>query len=171
LNKLLKSLLNLTEAQLVTLAENLSPFFKTGDVIALSGDLGMGKSTFARAFIKKYMDNKEEEVPSPTYTLVQQFIPKNTSRPEIWHFDMYRLENPKDALELGIEDAFSEGVSIIEWPQNLGTFLPVNSLIIKIKNGEKIDNRTLEFYGNSSFKNRLQNILADNDKYNPKETY
>ena len=169
MNKIITSFPNTSQTELEQIAIKISPIFKAGDVIALSGDLGIGKSTFARAFIRNAMGNKDEEVPSPTFTLVQHFVPKNTNYPEIWHFDMYRLAQPKDALELGIEDAFLEGLSIIEWPQKLDTFLPRDSLIIKITSGdikkgfeeeleEESDTRTLEFFGNSDWKNRLQSF-------------
>lgn len=91
-----------------------------GDVFALAGPLGSGKTTLARGFIRA-LTRPDEEVPSPTFTLVQTYeTPKGT----IWHFDLYRLEDPEEAWELGIEDAFASGISLIEWPERLGTLLP-----------------------------------------------
>ncbi len=158
---LISSIRSLSEAMLQKIAGKLSPLFKSGDIIALSGNLGVGKSTFARAFIRESLSNPDEEVPSPTFTLAQQYIPDDAQKPEIWHFDFYRLENPKDAIELGIEDAFNEGVCLIEWPQKIDTLLPQDCLIIKIKSGKGEDTRFLEFYGNDLWETRLKSKLTD----------
>jgi len=93
------------------------------DVIALHGELGSGKTFFARAFIG------EEDVPSPTFTLVQIY-----DRPQgrIWHFDLYRLDAPDQAIELGIEEAFAGGISVIEWPERLGSLLPRERLDVAL---------------------------------------
>ena len=92
-------------------------------MIALKGALGSGKTYFARAFIG------EDEVPSPTFTLVQIY-----DRPQgrIWHFDLYRLEAPDQAVELGIEEAFASGISLIEWPERLGRLIPAERLEIAL---------------------------------------
>jgi tRNA threonylcarbamoyladenosine biosynthesis protein TsaE len=91
-----------------------------GDIFALQGDLGAGKTTLARGFIRA-LTTAEEEVPSPTFTLVQTYeTPKGT----VWHFDLYRLDDPEEAWELGIEEAFADGISLVEWPERLGTLLP-----------------------------------------------
>jgi tRNA threonylcarbamoyladenosine biosynthesis protein TsaE len=102
------------------LAARLARIAKPGDVLALSGDLGAGKTEFARAFIRTLTD-ADEDVPSPTFTLVQTYVGKSS---DIWHFDLYRLANPDEALELGIEDAFHDAISLIEWPERLGPHLP-----------------------------------------------
>jgi tRNA threonylcarbamoyladenosine biosynthesis protein TsaE len=91
-----------------------------GDVFALGGDLGTGKTTLARGFIRA-LTEPDEEVPSPTFTLVQTY---DTEKGTIWHFDLYRLKDPEEAWELGIEEAFAEGISLIEWPERLGALLP-----------------------------------------------
>ena len=109
-----------TEADTIRLGQKLAALVRPGDVIALDGTLGTGKSTLARALIRALTD-AEEEVPSPTFTLVQQY---ETEAGLVWHFDLYRLEKPDDALELDIEEAFAEGISLIEWPDRLGTHLP-----------------------------------------------
>ncbi|MEO1553729.1 MAG: tRNA (adenosine(37)-N6)-threonylcarbamoyltransferase complex ATPase subunit type 1 TsaE [Pseudomonadota bacterium] len=101
------------------LAQRLAPVLKAGDVIALRGGLGAGKTTFARALISALLD-QETEVPSPTYTLVQTY--DGPSFP-IFHYDLYRLDNPQDVLELGWEDTHS-GLALIEWPDQAGAYLP-----------------------------------------------
>jgi tRNA threonylcarbamoyladenosine biosynthesis protein TsaE len=98
-----------------------------GDVVALEGDLGTGKTTLARAIIAEL--SGEGEAPSPTFTLVQTYPARIKGREtEIWHFDLYRLNRPEEAYELAIEDAFADGVSIIEWPSRLGPLLPADCL-------------------------------------------
>jgi len=110
------------------LAACLARIVKVGDVLAMYGDLGVGKSEFARAFIRALTD-QSEEVPSPTFTLLQTY---ESDLCDIYHFDLYRLERAEEAFELGIEDAFHEGISIVEWPDRLGPYLPRNRLDIRL---------------------------------------
>ena len=118
--------LNATQA----LAEEVVTLSSSGDVITLGGDLGCGKTTFARAFIRVLAvrhgeGDRDEEVPSPTFTLVQIY----ERRPApVWHFDLYRVKKPGDAYELGIEEAFEDAISLIEWPEKLGRLLPAERL-------------------------------------------
>lgn len=112
------------EEATAALASSLAGLARAGDVFALWGDLGAGKTVFARAFVNALSPNLEE-VPSPTFTLVQVY---DTPICPIHHFDLYRLEHPIEAFELGIEDAFAEGVSVIEWPERLGGYIPGDRL-------------------------------------------
>jgi tRNA threonylcarbamoyladenosine biosynthesis protein TsaE len=109
------------------LAEALAKGARPGDVFALSGPLGVGKTAFARAFIRAL--GGAEEVPSPTFTLVQAYEIGGLS---VFHFDLYRLERFTDAYELDLEDAFAEGVSLIEWPERLGPLLPAERLDVAL---------------------------------------
>ncbi|MBK1666217.1 tRNA (adenosine(37)-N6)-threonylcarbamoyltransferase complex ATPase subunit type 1 TsaE [Rhodospirillum rubrum] len=109
----------------------LARVVRGGDVLALIGDLGAGKSALARALIRA-LTTPDEEVPSPTFTLVQTYDPADGERPMIWHFDLYRLDDPEEALALAIEDAFAEGISLIEWPDRLGALLPADRLDIRL---------------------------------------
>lgn len=111
------------------LGQALAGLLRSGDVVLLDGDLGTGKSTLCRALIRAALGDPDEEVPSPTFTLVQVYDGETAS---YWHFDLYRLENPDDALELGIEDAFADGVSLIEWPQRLGPWAPRRALTLSL---------------------------------------
>ncbi len=115
------------------LARNLAPAVKAGDVIALSGDLGTGKTTLVRALIEALAERfgtPREEVPSPTFTLVQTYDFPGLS---LWHFDLYRVKKPEEALELGIEEAFAKACSVIEWPERLGPYLPPERLSIALE--------------------------------------
>ena len=109
------------------LAACIAALARPGDVIALKGELGTGKTTFARAFIRARGGG--EAVPSPTFTLVQVY---EIGDVPIWHFDAYRLRDPDEAWELGIEDAFRDGISLIEWPERLGKLLPDRRLQITL---------------------------------------
>jgi tRNA threonylcarbamoyladenosine biosynthesis protein TsaE len=115
------------EEATAALAARIAALARPGDVIALEGELGAGKTTFARAFIRAR--GNAESVPSPTFTLVQVY---ETGGVPIWHFDAYRLRDPDEAWELGIEDAFRDGISLIEWPERLGTLLPGRRLWIAL---------------------------------------
>lgn len=125
-------------AELYKLAQGVVAHGGCG-VIALWGDLGTGKTSFARAFISAAM-GRPEEVPSPTFTLLQSY---DTPAGPIHHFDLYRLSQPDDALELGIEDAFVDGLCLIEWPDRLGPWLPRHRLDINLEQGHIPTARTV----------------------------
>ncbi len=110
------------------LGARLAARARGGDVVALAGALGTGKTTLARAFIQALM-GAAEEVPSPTFTLVQTY---DAPTAPVWHFDLYRLERPDDAVELGLDDALADGISLIEWPERLGRLLPGRRLDVAL---------------------------------------
>jgi len=115
------------EAETAALGARLASAVRPGDVIALSGDLGAGKTTLARALIQA-LAGAGTDVPSPTFTLVQTY---ETDRLPVWHFDLYRLEDPGEARELGLEEAV-DGLALIEWPERLGRLLPVARLEVRL---------------------------------------
>lgn len=117
------------EAATARLGAALAKCLHPGAVVALVGDLGAGKSALSRAAIRAATGDPDEEVPSPTFTLVQTY---DTDDGPWFHFDLYRLESPDDALELGIDDAFAEGVSLIEWPDRLGPYLPRHAIRLRL---------------------------------------
>ena len=117
-----------TEQDTMRIATELAKQVKIGDIVALYGTLGMGKTVFCRGFIESFLPNTE--VPSPTFTLLQTY---DTEKFPIYHFDMYRLKSPIEAYEIGIEDAFVEGVSLIEWPEKLGKLLPKKHISVSIE--------------------------------------
>jgi len=104
------------EAATTALGAAIAPHLRRGDVVYLTGDLGMGKSTLARGLIRA-LTCPDQEVPSPTFTLVQSY---DTPAFELLHLDLYRLEDPHETLELGLDDALNDGVLLIEWPDRLG---------------------------------------------------
>ena len=119
-------------AETERLAQRIASHAVPGDVIGLYGPLGSGKTAFARAFIRARLGRPVEEVPSPTFTLVQLY---EHAAGAIWHFDLYRLSAPEDAYELGIEDAFAGAVSLIEWPERLGALMPADWLEVRLAPG------------------------------------
>lgn len=124
------------------LAQRIATHLKAGDVIALHGGLGVGKTTFARALISQLM-GAETEVPSPTYTIVQTYSGPHYP---IYHFDLYRLEHPDEVLELGWDET-QDGVALIEWPQNAGRNLPKWRLDLILNPAPKTRTATLEPQG------------------------
>ena len=140
------------EEQTAELARKLAKISKIGDVWALNGTLGMGKTVFARAFIQELSD--AIEVPSPTFTLLQTYA---TPEFDIYHYDLYRLEKPTDVFELDVEEAFYSGVSLVEWPEKMGGFLPRDSWLVVFSaegNNRKIKVTTFD----EEKLGRLQNV-------------
>ena len=133
------------------LAGRIAGMAKPGDVFTLIGDLGTGKTVFARAFIRARC-NSDEEVPSPTFTLLQTYEAKETI---IYHFDLYRIEKTNDAIELGIEEAFADGLTLIEWGERLGSLLPTNRLDVNLFQGKSPNARQVQLLGHGDWKIRL----------------
>ena len=101
-----------SEEDTIAFAQTYARESVNGDVFTLQGPLGAGKSVFCRAFIQE-LAGKTLDVPSPTFTLLQNY---DTSKGTIWHFDLYRIENPQEIYEIGWEEALSDGILLIEWP-------------------------------------------------------
>jgi tRNA threonylcarbamoyladenosine biosynthesis protein TsaE len=112
------------EAALNDIASNLAATLRPGDIVALSGDLGAGKTTLARGIIRAL--GWAGEVPSPTFTLVQPY----DTIPQVWHVDLYRLDSPRDADALGLFE--TDAVLLIEWPERLGARLPRDALRLRL---------------------------------------
>jgi tRNA threonylcarbamoyladenosine biosynthesis protein TsaE len=117
------------EAATRALGAAVAKALRAGDAVCLTGPLGAGKSSLARALIRS-LTSPDEEVPSPTYTLVQAYQGRDF---EIAHFDLYRLEDPEEARELGLDEALEHGAAVIEWPQRLGGGLPADRLSLDIE--------------------------------------
>jgi tRNA threonylcarbamoyladenosine biosynthesis protein TsaE len=116
------------EAATARLGAAIALALKAGEAVCLSGPLGAGKSTLARALVRA-LTAPDEDVPSPTFTLVQFY---DGAGLKIAHFDLYRLTNPDEAYEIGLDEALDEGAAVIEWPERLAGSLPADRLDVEI---------------------------------------
>ncbi|MBT4880485.1 MAG: tRNA (adenosine(37)-N6)-threonylcarbamoyltransferase complex ATPase subunit type 1 TsaE [Alphaproteobacteria bacterium] len=143
-------------------AQKLAQSMKTGDILTLQGQLGSGKTTFAKFFMGA-LGLRSQEVPSPTFTLVQTYP---FSEFMVWHFDLYRLKDPEEVYELGIEEAFAEGVSLIEWPERLEGMLPREHLQIEIiipEGGSMEEVRNVVLTGYQGWCQRLEKLFNNKE--------
>lgn len=118
-----------SEEETIAFAAQVAQTASAGDIFLLSGTLGAGKSVFARAFVRK-LCGEEIDVPSPTFTLVQTYA---SDKAPLWHFDLYRLQDPEEIYEIGWEEALAGGIVLVEWPERLGTHAPKNAKHILIE--------------------------------------
>lgn len=131
---------HLTEPQLQAFADEFAKTLPNNGCIALWGDLGAGKTTFIRRVIQAFFGDLDLIVPSPTFTLVQEYtLPKGT----LWHCDLYRLSEPEECLELGLIEAIQDHLCFVEWPQRLGMYLPKKRIDIHI---DTIDEQSRELF-------------------------
>jgi tRNA threonylcarbamoyladenosine biosynthesis protein TsaE len=144
------------ETATASLAAALAAGALPGDVLALSGVLGAGKTSFARFFIRAL--GVGEEVPSPTFTLVQTY---ETTRGTVWHFDLYRLTSPEEVWELGFEEALIEGIILIEWPERLGALLPRERVDLTLAACASPQARVATLQGSAGWRVRLEKIFAN----------
>jgi len=124
-------------------ATRLAGLSQPGDVIALHGEMGMGKSVFARAFLRALAQDPMLEVPSPTFSLVQTY---ETDRAVVAHFDLWRLDGPDALFELGW-DELQEGIMLVEWPERAGEELPDHALHLTLTSGETEESRNMTVEG------------------------
>ncbi|VBB69852.1 TsaE protein, required for threonylcarbamoyladenosine t(6)A37 formation in tRNA [invertebrate metagenome] len=143
-------------AAVTALGQALLRVVRPGTVLTLSGVIGSGKTTLARSLIRAAV-GEEVEVPSPTFTLVQTY--DTPSGITIWHFDLYRLSTHEEAFELGIEDAFTDGISLIEWPERLGPLWPPDRLDVIIVATGWNEERQAYLQGFGLWKNRIGCII------------
>lgn len=122
----------LDEEAMVGLAADLARALKAGDMLALQGDLGAGKTTLARAIIRAVANDPELEVPSPTFTLVQEYDLST----RILHADLYRIGGPGEWVELGLDEAADDAVILVEWPERAGSMLPDTLICIGLAEDE-----------------------------------
>ncbi len=131
-----------SETATAAFAEALAPGLRAGDTLLLEGPIGAGKTHFARALIKTRLraTGRDEDVPSPTFTLVQTY---DDGVVEIWHADLYRLTTAGEAAELGLDEAFRDAIVIVEWPDRLGPDAPEGALRLTFSAGPTDDARRL----------------------------
>lgn len=146
------------EAETVEVARKLSSYLQAQDIVTLNGTLGAGKTAFARALIRA-LCGAEIEVPSPTFNLLLTY---ECDLAPIYHYDFYRLEDPEEVWELDIEDAFHEGITLIEWVQHLQGLAPEDVLAITLKIPDEGDEgiRDIEFSGGAEWQKRLKNLTV-----------
>lgn len=139
-----------------SLARHIGKALEPGDTLLLSGGIGAGKTHFARALIQSLQD-QAEDVPSPTFTLVQVY---ETRAGELWHTDLYRLTHPDEMVELGLLDAFEDAVCLVEWPDRLGDLAPEGALRLAFEMGEGQDDRRLVLsWTDNAWEKRLSGVL------------
>lgn len=142
---------NIDEVALARFAQDVAFMLAPGDTITLEGDLGTGKTTFARALIRALTGEATLEVPSPTFTLMQSYT---APRFEVAHFDLYRLNSADELDELGLDAALKSGIAIIEWPDRAGDRLPQNRFCLKLAEGTDDDGRHFDFSAEGQARNR-----------------
>lgn len=155
-----------SEVAMEDLGNRLSALLRPGDMLALSGELGAGKSTLARATIRAALaavDLDPGDIPSPTFTLVQPYPwpSSEDAEREIWHMDLWRLEDPDEIWELGLEEALSRHASLVEWPEQMGHYLPQSALLLRIeKDGDTT--RQVQFFADPDgpWSPRLNGIIT-----------
>jgi N-acetylmuramate 1-kinase len=148
---------NVSEDDLALLASALAPRLRAGDFLALHGDLGAGKTAFARALIRALTNSPDEDVPSPTFAIVQ---PYTGQRSPLHHYDFYRIVHPSEADELGLDDALAQGIVIAEWPERLGHRLPSDRLDISLADGDDASTRHVTFEGQGGWTARMERFAA-----------
>ncbi len=114
-------------ADMAGLGARIAAGLAAGDMVSLEGDLGAGKTTLARAILRAL--GLDEMVPSPSFTLVQLY---ETPLLSVSHYDLYRIENPAEIDELGLDEALCEGAALIEWPERAGERLPADALHVQL---------------------------------------
>lgn len=140
------------------LAGRLAGLLAAGDVVALWGDLGAGKTALVRALVRRALGDARAEVPSPTFTLVQIYELPAAS---LWHFDLYRIEAPEEMIELGWEDARAGGIAVVEWPDRLGDLLPDDRLDIRLQFADAPGARLVHLVPSGCWTRRPLERLAD----------
>ena len=147
-----------SEQALTRFACDTAMALKAGDCLLLEGDLGAGKSTFARAAIRALAGDRQGrlEVPSPTFTLVQSY----DLRLPVAHLDLYRISDPAEIDELGLADALEAGVALVEWPERAEGNLPAGAVRLAICELADPDAREIEIDAPPEFAARLERSLA-----------
>ncbi|MDR4306717.1 tRNA (adenosine(37)-N6)-threonylcarbamoyltransferase complex ATPase subunit type 1 TsaE [Chelatococcus sambhunathii] len=143
------------EPATLALAALVSRALKPGDLVTLGGDLGVGKTTFARALIRARAGDEALEAPSPTFTLLQTY---ETPRGMIVHADLYRLGGPEELEELGWDEAGDDAIVLVEWPDRLGSVLPPDRLEITFSLAEDPGARTAKLVGHGHAAPRLARL-------------
>ncbi len=136
----MKTFISKNEQDTINFAENFAKNLKAGDIIVLSGELGSGKTKFVQGVLKHF--NLEDEISSPTFTIVNEYLAEDIN---IYHFDVYRLEDEDEFYAMGGDEYFSKGICLIEWGEIIEDILPKPyTKIIFSKDDDNMDFRKLE---------------------------
>ena len=138
------------EAATARLGMAIAARLRAGEAVCLYGPLGAGKSTLARAMVRA-LTTPDEEVPSPTFTLVQFY---EGPRLNVAHFDLYRLTHADEAYEIGLDEALDVGAAVIEWPERLDGQLPPDRLDVVINPGGNDDSREVRLVTHGAWEGR-----------------
>lgn len=137
-------------------AKRLASFLHPGDLLLLQGELGVGKTAFARAILRTLSADDALVVPSPTFNLIQIF---ETGCGPVWHVDLYRLRSPEEWAELGLEEAFLSAICLVEWPDHLNTFWKSQGLELRFSMDHHTGNRTLIYSGEKEWARRFEAMV------------
>ena len=145
-----------SEEQTTLLGRRISQYLGPGDTLLLRGPIGAGKTHLARAIIQERLSvaGQWEDVPSPTYTLVQTY---DDGACEIWHADLYRLSDPNEVIELGLVAAFENSIVLVEWPDRLGSFPP--PVVLDVSREPSGDGRNIRLRSKSEKWARLESAI------------
>lgn len=141
------SFISHSESDTINFAKNIASQLKLGDIIILSGDLGSGKTKFTEGILSYF--NLQDEISSPTFTIVNEYYAENIN---IYHFDVYRLEDIDEFYAIGGEEYFNKGICIIEWGEIIESILPKDYIKINFSrdNTNETDRKLdIEFHGNT----------------------
>ncbi|MGH1398576.1 MAG: tRNA (adenosine(37)-N6)-threonylcarbamoyltransferase complex ATPase subunit type 1 TsaE [Alphaproteobacteria bacterium] len=136
----MKTIISKSESDTARAAQDLAQTLKSGDILLLHGTLGAGKTALTRALIRSLSNTPTLEVLSPTFTLLQTY---DTDKGEVHHYDLYRLEDPEEILQIGWEESLYNTITIVEWPERLGAYKPQDSIDITITIDDNTKNRTI----------------------------
>lgn len=138
------------EAATARLGARVADALRPGEAVCLTGPLGAGKSTLARALVRA-LTKPDEDVPSPTFTLVQFY---EGPRLAVAHFDLYRLSSPDEAYEIGLDEALEDGAAVIEWPERLEGRLPPDRLDIAFETTDEAEARRVTLTPHGAWEGR-----------------
>ena len=147
------------EAATIALAEDIASLLKRGDTVTLAGDLGAGKTTLARALIRKLMDDPAIEAPSPTFTLMQ--IYENDAM-RVVHADFYRINSAEELSGLGWDEAVEDAIVLVEWAERAPEVIPPDRLEVRLSfaDAEDREARRVTVSGHGAFSPRLSSFKA-----------
>lgn len=142
------------ENETLTFANKLASKLNKSDIVILTGDLGAGKTKFTEGFLSYY--GLEKEISSPTFTIVNEYLKNDIN---IYHFDIYRLEDLDEFYAIGGDEYFEKGISLIEWGEMIEEILPSNYIKITIE--KNLLNTNLRYFSIETFGDKFKGLFDD----------